>query len=77
MGLTEPTSDAHRAPTPQSARREEPPASVTSPRSEPPAARRQRYLRSLSRTASHGLVYGLASAVGGAIVTGLVWWGQR
>ncbi|MEU9289891.1 hypothetical protein AB0D57_35855 [Streptomyces sp. NPDC048275] len=40
-------------------------------------AERRRYLRSLGRTAGHGLVYGLASATGGAIVTGLVWWNQR
>lgn len=77
MGFTESTSDAHRASTPRSTFRDEPPASVASSRSGPSVARRQRYLRSLSRTASHGLVYGLASTTGGAIVTGLIWWGQR
>lgn len=40
-----------------------------------PALRRD--LRSLARTAGHGLVYGLTSAAGGAVVTGLVWWYQR
>ncbi|ROQ66095.1 hypothetical protein EDD93_0495 [Streptomyces sp. 840.1] len=40
-----------------------------------PAGRR-RDLRSLALTAGHGLVYGLASAVGGAVVTGLIWWNQ-
>ena len=36
-----------------------------------------RMFRSLTRTASHGLVHGLASTAGGAIVTGLIWWHQR
>lgn len=33
--------------------------------------------RSLGRTVGHGLVHGLASATGGAIVTGLIWWSRR
>lgn len=33
--------------------------------------------RSLARTAGHGLARALASAVGGAVVTGLIrWWNQ-
>lgn len=39
--------------------------------------RRHRVLRSLARTGSHGLVHGLASAAGGAVVTGFVRWNQR
>ncbi|WP_257004949.1 hypothetical protein [Streptomyces sp. Tue6028] len=39
--------------------------------------KRRSGLRSLGRTAGHGLVQGLTSAVGAAAVTGLVWWTQR
>ncbi|MEU9198958.1 hypothetical protein [Streptomyces sp. NPDC048332] len=38
--------------------------------------RRHRDLRSLALTAGHGLVHGLASAAGGAVVTGLIWWSR-
>lgn len=34
-------------------------------------------LRALARTAGHGLVQGLASATGGAVVAALVWWCRR
>lgn len=39
--------------------------------------RRRREPRALARTAGHGLTRGLASALGGALVAGLVrWWHQ-
>lgn len=45
--------------------------------SESSTMRRRRYARSLSRTAIHAFVQGLASASGVALVSVLGWWIQR
>lgn len=42
--------------------------------SQSPDLRKRRFLRSLGRTAGHGLVRGVTTTVGAAIVTGTLWW---
>lgn len=39
--------------------------------------RRRHLLRSLGRTAGHGLVRGITTTAGGALVTGTLWWIQH
>jgi hypothetical protein len=77
MGSTpEPTGDPEAASSCRARRRPTTGTPTGSPVGRD-APKRRRDLRSLGRTAGHGLVQGLASATGGAIVTGLIWWNQR
>lgn len=78
MGCTpEPTGEPEDAST--AAGRRKPttgsPEESGAGRDVPPKRRHE--LRALTRTARHGLVYGLASGTGGAVVTSLIWWQQR